>query len=115
MARDLNLPKEIDGEKVIAHGQAAYDAGSISRSSWKMGFLYLTATRLVFVQGQNRLFEIPLDCLGSLQAVDRNWVPGKSVQQIQLIEESDGQKSLIFLSAKDPQEWIKSIEMVKAP
>ena len=29
--REGTLPSEIEGEKVLAHNQAAYDAGSISR------------------------------------------------------------------------------------
>ena len=113
MARELSLPSEIEGEKVLAHGQAAYDAGSISRSSWKMGFLYLTAARLIFTQGGNRLFEIPIDSLNGVQIINRNWVPGKLVQQLRLIKELDGEKCIFHLSVKEPQEWIKNIELIK--
>ena len=113
MVRELELPLEIEGEKVLAHGQAAYDAGSISRSSWKMGFLYLTGTRLIFTQGQNKLFSIPIDLLSGLKIVDRNWVPGKSVQQLRLIKNLDGQKSIFYLSVKEPEKWAKTIKKVK--
>ena len=113
MLRELNLPSEIDGEKVLAHSQAAYDAGSISRSSWKMGFLYLTATRLIFTQRENRLFEIPLDSLRGLQIVSRNWVPGKLVQQLRLIRELEGKKNIFYLSVKKPGKWVKAIEAAK--
>ncbi|MDI6892501.1 MAG: hypothetical protein QMD08_05875 [Actinomycetota bacterium] len=113
IVRELKLPPEIEGEKVLVHGQAAYDAGSISRSSWRMGFLYLTATRLIFTQGENRLFDIPLDSLNGLQIVSRNWVPGKLVQQLRLIKELDGEKSIFYLSVKEPQEWMKTIETAK--
>lgn len=113
MVRELNLPSEIEGEKVLAHGQAAYDAGSISRSSWKMGFLYLTATRLIFTQGENRLFEIPLGLLSGYEIVSRNWVPGKKVSQLCLIKELDGKRSNLYLSVKEPQEWMKTIEAAK--
>lgn len=113
MLREMNLPSEIEGEKVLAHGQAAYDAGSISRSSWKMGFLHLTAIKLIFAQRDNSLFGIPLDSLTGLEIVNRNWVPGKSVQQLRLIKESDGKKNTYYLSVKDPGEWIKSIEKAK--
>lgn len=113
MVRELNCPKEIEGEKVLAHGQAAYDAGSISRSSWKMGFLYLTGTRLIFTQGKNRLFEIPFSLLNGHEIVSRNWVPGKSVQQLHLIKELNGKKSNFYLSVKEPQEWLRAIETVK--
>ena len=113
VVRELKLPSEIEGEKVLVHGQAAYDAGSISRSSWKMGFLYLTGTRLIFTQGENRLFEIPLDSLNGLQIVSRNWVPGKLVQQVRLIKELDGQKSTFYLSVKESEEWVRAIEIAK--
>ena len=113
MVRELEVPSTIEGEKVLTHGQAAYDAGSISKSSWKMGFLYLTATKLIFTQGGNRLFEIPVDLLTGLETVSRNWIPGKLVQQLRLIKELDGKKSIFYLSVKEPQEWIKTIEAGK--
>lgn len=113
MLRELNLPSEIDGEKVLAHGQAAYDAGSISRSSWKMGFLYLTANKLIFAQRENRLFEVHLNSLNGLQIVSRNWVPGKKVSQLCLIKELEEKKSIFYLSVKEPEEWVKAIETAR--
>lgn len=113
MLRELNLPSEIDGEKVLKHSQAAYDAGSISRSNWKMGFLYLTVNRLIFTQRENRLFEIPLDLLNELQIVSRNWVPGKKVSQLCLIKDLEGKKNIFYLSVKEPGEWVKTIETAR--
>ncbi|MBU4349303.1 hypothetical protein KJ599_03160 [bacterium] len=113
MLRELSLPSEIDGEKVLTYSQAAYDAGSISRSSWKMGFLYLTANKLIFTQRENRLFEIPLDLLNELQIVRRNWVPGKKVSQLCLIKELEGKKNIFYLSVKEPGEWVKTIETAR--
>jgi len=111
--RELDLPSEIEGEKVLAHNQAAYDAGSISRSSWKMGFLYLTGTRLIFTQGPNTLFCVPIDFLSGVTIVSRNWIPGKLVEQLRLIRKSDGQKSTFYLSVKEPEGWAKAIKKVK--
>jgi len=113
MLRELSLPSEIDGEKVLTHSQASYDAGSISRSSWKMGFLYLTANKLIFTQSENRLFEIPLDLLNEIQIVKRNWVPGKKVSQLCLIKGLEGRKGILYLSVKKPGEWIKAIETAR--
>ena len=113
MVRELNSPSAIEGEKVLEHGQAAYDAGSISRSSWKMGFLYLTGTRLIFTQGGNRLFEVSLDSLNGLQVVNRNWVPGKLVQQLRLVKELEGRKKTFYLSVKEPEKWVEAIETAK--
>lgn len=111
--RELSLPSEIDGEKVLMHSQAAYDAGSISRSSWKMGFLYLTANKIIFTQSENRLFEVPLDLLNEIQIVKRNWVPGKKVSQLCLIKGLEGRKDILYLSVKNPEEWIIFIETAK--
>jgi len=113
MVREQRLPTEIEGQKVLARGQAAYDAGSISRSSWKMGFLYLTGTGLMFAQGGNTLLNIPFDSLSGLQIVSRNWVPGKLVQQLRLVKKLDGQKSIFYLSVKESGEWVKTIKKAR--
>ncbi len=113
VVREMKSPTAIQGEKVLAHSQADYDAGSSSRSWWKLGFLYLTATRLIFTQGGNRLFEIPIDLLSKLQIVDRNWIPGKVVQQLRLTKGFDGEKSIFYLSVKKPLKWMKTIEAAK--
>jgi len=111
--RELNLPAEIRSEKVLAHGQAAYDAGSISRSSWKMGYLYLTGTSLIFTQGPNTLFRIPVDLLTGLKIIGRNWVPGKSVDQLRLTKKLDGRESVFYLSVNEPEKWAKAIRKTK--
>jgi len=113
MAREMKLPSEIEGQKVLVRGQAAYDAGGISRSSWKMGFLYLTGTRLIFTQGPNTLFCVPIDFLSGVKIVSRNWVPGKLVEQLRLVKKSDGQKRTFYLSVKEPEGWAKAIKKVK--
>jgi len=111
--REIDLPSEIKNEKVLAYGQAAYDAGSISRSSWKMGFLYLTSTSLIFTQGPNTLFCVRLDLLSGLKIVRRNWVPGKLVDQLRLTETLDGQESVFYLSVNEPEKWVKTIRKTK--
>ena len=113
MMRELKLPSEIEGEKVLVRSQAAYDTGSISRSWWKMGFLYLTGTRLIFTQGGNKLFEIPIDLLSGLEIVNRNWIPGKVVQQLRLIKVLERRKTTFYLSVKDPEKWVIAIEKTK--
>jgi len=113
MAREQRLPTDIEGQKVLARGQAAYDAGSISRSSWKMGFLYLTGTGLIFTQGGNTLLNVHLDSLSGLQIVSRNWIPGKLVQQLRLVKKLNGQKSTFYFSVKEPGEWVKTIKKAR--
>lgn len=111
--RDLKAPKEINGENVLMHEQAAYDAGNLARSTWKMGFLYLTKKKMVFFQEQNRILEISLDSLNKIAVVDRNWIPGKMVEQLRLTREEDGIKRVFHLSVKNTGQWKEIIEAIK--
>lgn len=110
MLRDQKAPSAIDGEKVLKHGQAAYDGGHALRSSWKMGALYLTERRMVFFQGQNRLFDVCLDSLGGVHLIDRDWIPGKSVKQLCVLQVRGEGKRKFYLWAKREEEWKKAIE-----
>lgn len=111
--RDLKAPKEIDGEKVIMHGQGAYDAGNLARSTWKMGRLFLTRNKLSFFQGQNRILEILVDSLSKVDVIERNWIPAKKVEQLRLTREEDGIKRNFYLSVKKSGQWMEAIERVK--
>jgi len=113
MIRDRQAPEEIDGEKVLIYEQAAYDAGNLARSSWKMGFLYLSVKKLVFLQGQTKIFEIFIDSLKNISIVERNWIPGKAIEQLRLIQETEGMKRNFYLSVKNPARWKENIEAVK--
>ncbi len=129
MMRDQKAPSAIEGEKVLKHGQAAYDGGYALRSTWKMGRLYLTEKRLVFFQGQNKLFDISLDSLNSVNLIERNWIPGKLIKQLCIIQngkESDGRKSRakpalskvevsrgkrkFYISVKREEQWKEAIK-----
>lgn len=113
MIRDLKAPKEIDGEKILMHGQGAYDDGNLLRSTWKMGRLFLTRNKLSFFQGQNRIFEISIDSLSKIAVVDRNWILGKVVEQLRLTREIDGMKRIFHLSVRNTDQWKEVIEAVK--
>ncbi|MCK4429889.1 MAG: hypothetical protein KAW19_01170 [Candidatus Aminicenantes bacterium] len=108
--RDLKAPKEIDGEKVLMNGQAAYDAGNFARSTWKMGRLFLTKDKLSFFQGQNRILEILIGSLGEIEVIERNWIPAKKVEQLRLTREEDGIKRIFHLSVRNADQWKKTIE-----
>ena len=113
MHRDLKSPKEIDGEKVLKHEQAAYDAGNLARSTWKMGRLFLTRNKLSFFQGQNRVVEISVDSLSKIAVVDRNWIPAKKVEQLRLTQEEDGIKRISHFSMSNTNQWKGAIENLK--
>ena len=108
--RDFKAPKEIDGKKVLMHEQAAYDAGNLAMSTWKMGRLFLTRNKLSFFQGQNRVVEISIDSLSKIAVVDRNWIPAKKVEQLRLTREEDGIKRISHFSVRNTGQWKGTIE-----
>jgi len=113
MQREMEMPSDIEGEDVIMAGQASYQDGMVTRANWKPGYLYLTKERLIFLQGANKLFEISLSSLKDISIVQRDWVPKKKVEQLQLIQQSDSFKRVFFLFAGNLEEWKKAIELSK--
>jgi len=113
MQREMEMPSDIQGEDVIMAGQASYQAGMVTRSNWKPGYLYLTKERLIFMQGANKLFEISLNSLKDTSIIQRNWVPKKKVEQLRLMQQRDSLKRIFFLFAGNLKEWKKAIELSK--
>lgn len=113
MQREMEMPSDIEGEDVIMAGQASYQAGMVTRANWKPGYLYLTKERLIFLQGANKLFEISLNSLKDISIVQRDWVPKKKVEQLQLLQQSDNLKKVFFLFARNLEEWKKTIDLSK--
>ena len=110
MHRQMEMPSDIEGEDVIMSGQASYQDGMVTRANWKPGYLYLTKERLIFMQGANKIFEISLSSLESMSIVQRDWVPKKKVEQLQLIQKTDSVKRVFYLFARNLEEWKKIIE-----
>jgi len=108
--RDRNAPSVIDGEEVIKRGQAAFDGGSAAHSTWKMGSLYLTEKKLVFFQGNNRLFDIPLDCIDGVSVLERGWIPGRLVKQLCIIKNLADRKTKLYVWARKPEQWKEAVE-----
>ena len=113
MQREMEMPSDIEGEDVIMAGQASCQAGMVTRANWKPGYLYLTKERLIFLQGANKLFEISLNSLKDISIIQRDWVPKKKVEQLQLLQQSDSLKRVFFLFARNLKEWKKAIELSK--
>ena len=110
MHRQMEMPSDIEGEDVIMSGQASYQDGMRTRANWKPGYLYLTKKRLIFMQGANKLFEISLSSLESMSIVQRDWVPKKKVEQLQIIQKADSANRVFYLFARNLKEWKKAIE-----
>ena len=107
--RDQRAPSVIDGEKVLKHSQAAYDGGNALHSSWKMGPLYLTEKKLIFFQGPRRLVDIPLDSAKEINLVERNWISGKPIKQLCIIQNWKKRERKFYLWLRKEEEWKEAI------
>lgn len=108
--RMLDMPKSIDGEPVIYRGQAAFDGGSVFRSNWKMGQLYLTKGKLAFHQKQNQIREIQVCMIKDINVIERDWVPGKRTLQLCIIEQNGNSRRKCYFSVNDADLWKDRIE-----
>ena len=104
--KPVRLPLQ-PGEEIIMYYSASYDIGSSPASSWRLGNLYLTNTRLLFVQGRNILFKVLPDQIKAVNIVNRGWILGKKVKQLNIVSKD---RKVPFIAIKDPENWKKAIE-----
>ncbi len=109
-ARQQKAPKTVDGDKVIKYAQVAFDGGNALRSTWKMGSLFLTEKKLIFFQGENRIFESDLGSIVEISIIDRNWIPGKVVEQLCLTRKKTDFKRRFYFHMKKSESWKEKIE-----
>lgn len=102
----MSLPL-LAGEEITKYYTASYDTGSSLASSWRLGNLYLTNKRILFVQGRKILFQVLLCQIKAINIVKRGWILGKKVKQLNIISES---RRVPYLAIKDPEGWKKIIE-----
>jgi hypothetical protein len=107
--RKTSLLSAVDNEKMLRFFTASYDTGRGTFSSWKLGNLCLTEQRLLFVQVQKVLFQIPLDQIQQMDLVERRWILGKKIVQLYILWD-DGRTRNAFIAVKDPQNWKADIE-----
>ena len=104
--KPVNFPLR-PGEKVMRYYTASYDTGSSLASSWRLGNLYLTNKRLLFVQGRKILFQVLLSQIKTINIVKRGWILGKKVKQLNIVSEG---RRVPYIAIKDPENWKKEIE-----
>jgi len=104
--KPVSLPLLPD-EEVIKYYTASYDTGSSLASSWRLGNLYLTNKRLLFVQGRKILFKVLLSQIKTINIVKRGWILGKKVKQLNIVSEG---RRVPYIAIKDPENWTKVIE-----
>lgn len=113
MRRDLDTIRKpvslplLPGEEVIKYYTASYDIGSSLASSWRLGNLYFTNKRLLFVQGRKILFKVLLSQIKTINIVKRGWILGKKVKQLNIVSEG---RRVPYIAIKDPENWKKAIE-----
>lgn len=112
MRRDLDTIRKpvslplLAGEEVSKYYTASYDTGSSLASSWRLGNLYLTNKRLLFVQGRKILFMVLLSQIKIINIVKRGWILGKKVKQLNIVSEG---RRVPYIAIKDPENWSKAI------
>ncbi len=104
--KPVSLPL-LPGEEVIKYYTASYDIGSSLASSWRLGNLYLTNKRLLFVQERKILFKVLLSQIKTINIVKRGWILGKKVKQLNIVSEG---RRVPYIAIKDPENWKKAIE-----
>jgi len=104
--KPVSLPL-LPGEEVIKYYTASYDTGSSLASSWRLGNLYLSNKRLLFVQGRKILFMVLLNQIKTINIVKRGWILGKKVKQLNIVSEG---RRVPYIAIKDPENWKKAIE-----
>jgi len=112
MRRDLDTIRKpvslplLPGEEVTKYYTASYDTGSSLASSWRLGNLYLTNKRILFVQGRKILFKVLLSQIKTINIVKRGWILGKKVKQLNIVSEG---RRVPYIAIKDPENWGKAI------
>jgi len=96
----------LQDEEVLKYFTASYDVRSSLTSSWRLGNLYLTNRRLLFVQGRKILFGTPLNDIRDINIVKRKWILGKKVKQLHIVSQS---RKIPYIAIKNPEEWKKAI------
>jgi len=104
--KPVSLPL-LQSEEVIKYYTASYDIGSSLASSWRLGNLYLTNKRLLFVQVRKILFEVLLSQIKTINIVKREWILGKKVKQLNIVREG---RRVPYIAIKDPENWKRAIE-----
>jgi HSP20 family molecular chaperone IbpA len=97
----------LQGEEVLKYYTASYDIGSSLASTWRLGNLYLTNKRLLFVQVRKILFDVLLSQIKAIHIEKREWILGKKVKQLHILR--DGRK-VPYIAVKDPENWKREIE-----
>ena len=108
-------PPVIDGERYLRREQASWDGGNKMFPSWKPGYLYLCPTRLLFYQGPNKLWEVPIAVIRGVGIVERRWISKKTCPQLAVRRATDQGESTIHLRIEDIESWRDRLQAIIQP
>lgn len=108
-------PPVIDGERYVIRQQASLDRGNNMFASWKPGYLHLTATRLLFYQGENKLLELAAEAIRGVEIVERRWVSKKTCPQLAVRRETAAGERDIHLRIENVEAWRDRVQGLVQP
>jgi len=106
-------PPLTEGERTILRGQACL---SLTCTTWRPGFSYLTNKRLIFSQPSGRVtFEVTLERVMDVKLVKGRFILGLKRRLLQILYRSSmgGKVFQAFLAVNNPERWRRAIEEAK--
>lgn len=102
----MRTPYLNEGEKIISQVQ-----GSLQhQDSWRLGYLFLTNRRIIFLQVTKQIFEAKLDEVMDLSIVKRAWLFGVRVRQLSISLSSEIRGKKTYIALAEPEKWNNKIK-----
>jgi len=106
--------KRMLGEKtrILMRDQAAsqgspYTIKTSVNPSWKLGKLFLSPSRLFFIQGRTMYFIIPIRDILKVDIVEREWLCQRIIRQVRLVVSGFNP---FYIAIRNPDSWKEAIE-----
>lgn len=98
--------------KILMRDQASsegspYTIKASLNPSWKLGKLYLTPSRLFFIQGRYMLFLVHIKNIVGVSVRRRSWIAGRMINQL-CLHVKDFKP--FYVAIRNPQNWQEAIE-----
>ena len=98
--------------KILMRDQASsegspYTIRTSVNPSWKLGKLYLTPSRLFFIQGRTMYFIIPIRDVVKVDIVEREWLCQRIIRQVRILVSGFNP---FYMAIRNPDSWKEAIE-----
>ncbi len=94
------------GEKIILRAQGTFQ----SYISWKLGHLFLTNRRLLFIHITEQALEISLDDIIDMSIMKRPWLMGVRVKQLCIHFNHGKGQERAYIALVENEKWIDLIK-----